>query len=153
MKPVSLKNVVNDVLEDLDPLITSRKAQLIIEELPFISGNPHQLYQLFQNLLSNALKFIPDGREPHISVRSSRIIQQGKPFFVISVIDNGIGFEEKYNERIFQLFQRLHTNSEYAGTGIGLTVCRKVAELHGGTIKAKGVPSGGATFTVYLPEH
>ncbi|RZK33687.1 MAG: hypothetical protein EOO61_14880, partial [Hymenobacter sp.] len=121
-----------------------------------------QLGQLFTNLLTNAIKFVKPGQLPqlHLSYRycpASELPPEIKPMTIvafyhqISVSDNGIGFDKKYLDRIFQVFQRLHSLGEYAGTGVGLAICRRVVENHGGGITADSEPGHGATFCVYLP--
>jgi len=130
--------------------------------LPVVEGDAGQLGQLFQNLLSNALKFRRPDVVPHIQIKSGRIMADQLPagvklsrtmsaYYQIEVIDNGIGFEEKYLDRIFQVFQRLHGKHEFTGTGIGLAICDKVVSQHGGAITARSQPGQGATFSVYLP--
>ncbi len=163
---VDLQAVVNDVISDLEPLIHDRKAVLDITTLPYLEGNAGQLGQLFQNLLSNALKFTQPGSTPRIQVdckviRGSAIqAMPGTPvlaadlsrsFFAITVSDNGIGFDEKYLDRIFTIFQRLHSRDDYPGTGIGLAIVQKVIENHRGYLNAHSQPGQGAEFTVYLP--
>ena len=153
---VNLNDIVREVLSDLEIKIEEVNAQIQVDDLPVIKADPVQMRQLFQNLIGNALKFSRPHIPPVIEVKSfSKPIGEGllrdHPICVISVTDNGIGFEEKYNEQIFQVFQRLHGRKEYAGTGIGLAVCRKIVMRHGGTIEAKSVPEKGATFTVTLP--
>ncbi|AUD01524.1 PAS domain S-box protein [Spirosoma pollinicola] len=160
--PVALNNIVNEVLDDLEVAIQQAAGQVVVEELPTILGDESQLRQLFQNLLSNALKFKREGVTPYIQVHSERIAANDLPpsvrpprsaaaYYCIRVIDNGIGFDEKYIDRIFQVFQRLHSRNEYAGTGIGLAVCEKVVANHGGTITAVSQPGQGATFLIYFP--
>jgi signal transduction histidine kinase len=114
--------------------------------------------QLFQNLIGNALKFHKPGEHPHVLVQGgsppSRVPAGAGPYAAwchITVQDNGIGFEQKHVERIFGVFQRLHLRREYGGSGIGLAVCRRIVERHGGTITAEGRPGQGAVFTVRLP--
>jgi signal transduction histidine kinase len=125
-------------------------------------GDASQLGQLFQNLLSNALKFHQPDVDPIIRIRSYLITTSQLPADVkptrpanayhrIDISDNGIGFDPKHAERIFQVFQRLHGRSTYAGTGIGLAICEKVAANHGGAITAHSQPGQGATFSLYLP--
>ncbi|GAB4024674.1 PAS domain-containing sensor histidine kinase [Spirosoma koreense] len=159
---VSLDEVVNAVVAELDLRIQESGASIQIDHLPTIAGDPMQLQQLFQNLIGNALKFHQPGFTPVIritvrrveavdlpaSVKPSRISRQ---YYRIDVRDNGIGFDEKYQDRIFQVFQRLHNRSEFAGTGIGLAICKRVAVTHGGDITASSQPGRGATFSVYLP--
>ena len=159
---VSLERVLTGVLEDLEMVIHQSNAQIQIDSLPTVSGDASQLRQLFQNLLSNALKFQKPGTSPVIQVHIEQVVASALPTTVspsrsaaayhrISVSDNGIGFDEKYVDRIFQVFQRLHGRNEYAGTGIGLAICEKVAANHGGAIAVASQPGQGATFTVYLP--
>jgi len=162
VESVSLTEVVNTVLTDLELVIQEKGAVVRVEPLPVIEGDQSQLEQLFQNLLSNALKFTQPGRVPQIDVRletlsALRLPPSVKParlassYYRIDVVDNGIGFDEKYLDRIFQVFQRLHNKRDYAGTGIGLAICEKVAANHGGAITAASEPGQGATFSVFLP--
>ncbi|GAB3316888.1 hypothetical protein GCM10027299_07690 [Larkinella ripae] len=159
-RPVNLNTLVGEVLGDLEYNIQDKSAQIDLNPLPTVKGNPLQLRQMFQNLLSNALKFSSPDHAPHVQVSAQQVnifdipvaMRNREPsYLAISVQDNGIGFDERYHDRIFQLFQRLHGRDQYAGTGIGLTICKKVAEMHGGTIAARSHPGQGATFTVYLP--
>ncbi|RYF63404.1 MAG: hypothetical protein EOO39_28600 [Cytophagaceae bacterium] len=159
---VALNVVINDVLVDLELLGAETNARIEVDPLPVIDGDARQLGQLFQNLLSNALKFRRPEVAPHIQIKSSRVaadqlpqgvkpVRESQFYYRIEVMDNGVGFDEKYVNRIFQVFQRLHGKSEYAGTGIGLAICEKVATNHGGAITARSQPGQGATFTIYLP--
>lgn len=118
------------------------------------------MHQLFTNLLTNALKFAREGVPPKIKItvkKENNPVRPGlknfKPgdYFVISIADNGIGFDSQYNEKIFGLFQRLHARSDYSGTGIGLSICKKIVENHNGYIEAYGEIGKGATFTFYIP--
>jgi light-regulated signal transduction histidine kinase (bacteriophytochrome) len=158
----ALDQVVQVVINDLDLLIRAAGAHVSIGPLPSISGNASQLEQLFQNLLSNALKFRKAGSPSQIQISyelvqadhmppSVKPVQSASTYHRIDVADNGIGFDEKYLDRIFQIFQRLHSKSEYAGTGIGLAICEKVVTNHGGAISASSTPGQGATFSIYLP--
>jgi hypothetical protein len=117
--------------------------------------------QLFDNLISNSIKFRKAGIQPQITIRSQKLskkqkeqwhLDNNKLYYRIDFADNGIGFEPEYSERIFQIFQRLHGRSEYPGSGIGLAICKKIADQHKGLIYATGEPEKGATFTVVLPE-
>jgi signal transduction histidine kinase len=152
---VSLAAVTRDVLSDLELRIERTGARIEVGELPTIAADPLQMRQLFQNLLSNALKFQPPGQEPRVRVEARMI--DGHPRgrragrCQIRVEDNGIGFDEKYLERLFKPFQRLHGQNAYEGTGIGLAICQKIAERHGGSITAKSAPGEGACFLVELP--
>ncbi len=157
-----LIDVVNGVLADLEPTIQGTGAVVQVGELPRVLGDGSQLGQLFQNLLSNALKFTRPGVGPVIDI-SSRLVaaaqvpQRVMPgrlvtaYYCVDVADNGIGFDEKYLDRIFQVFQRLHGKNGIVGTGIGLAICEKVAANHGGAITASSQPGAGATFSVFLP--
>ncbi|MBD2000049.1 PAS domain S-box protein [Leptolyngbya sp. FACHB-541] len=156
---VNLNEVIQEVLSDLEFQIQRVKAQITVEELPTIDADPPQMRQLLQNLLSNALKFHQPDVPPIVLIRSqifnSACLDGSNPLqnarCQIIVTDNGIGFAQNYTDRIFTVFQRLHSSSEYEGTGIGLAICRKIAERHGGTITASSVPGQGSTFTIVLP--
>lgn len=139
--------VLEEALANLMVAIAESGAVVTRDALPTVSGDATQLTQLFQNLIGNALKFRGE-RPPKIHVGAVR--ENGDWRF--SVADNGIGMEAQYFERIFQVFQRLHTRKEYQGTGIGLAICKKVVERHGGRIWAESVPGQGATFCFTIPE-
>ncbi len=146
--PVDLNQVVAQVVSDLEVRIQQSDATLDIDALPTIDGDQVQLGQLFQNLLSNALKFQRPDVTPVVRIYAEDLDETNVQLFVQ---DNGIGFDEKYLDRIFTIFQRLHGRVEYEGTGVGLAVCRKIVERHGGTISARSAPGEGATFLVTLP--
>ncbi len=159
---ISLTEVVREALLDLELLVEETRAVVDIGPLPTVEGDAMQLGQLFQNLLANALKFHQENVAPVIRINSQlvalkdvpasvRPVQQAPQYHRIDVADNGIGFDEKYLDRIFQVFQRLHSKSEFAGTGIGLAICEQVAANHGGAITAISQPGQGATFSIYLP--
>jgi signal transduction histidine kinase len=148
-QPVDLHELVDGVLEDLELEVERAGAVVRVGELPTIDGDEPQLRQLMQNLISNALKFRREGVVPEVEIGAST----SDGAVEITVRDNGIGFEPQYAGRIFRVFERLHGRSRYQGTGIGLALCRKIAERHGGTIAADGEPGVGATFTVRLPVH
>jgi signal transduction histidine kinase len=147
--PVDLREVIRETLEDLSVEVERAGASIHVGALPTISADPLQMRQLLQNLISNALKFRRDGVTPEITVESA--VSGGS--VRLSVRDNGIGFEPRYSGRIFRVFERLHGRNAYPGTGIGLALCRKIAERHDGDIVAEGQPGVGATFTVTLPVH
>ena len=157
---VDLGKVVKDVLSDLEVRIEQMGAQVETAGLPVIEADALQMSQMLQNLIGNALKFHKPGEAPVISIRGEAVngrdeealsgISYG-PWCRITVEDNGIGFEEKYADRIFQVFQRLHGRNEYEGTGVGLAICRHIAERHKGTIKAHSSPGQGAKFILTLP--
>ncbi|WP_077923199.1 PAS domain-containing protein [Spirosoma sp. 209] len=169
--PVHLSDLLNEVLGDLFVVVHESKARVTWDPLPMIVGDKNQLYQLFQNLLSNAIKFRPEGVSPQVHLTARTVSIREMPpaliekslailtmddgsdlqFHEISVADNGIGFEEHYLDRIFQVFQRLHGRGKYPGTGIGLAICRKVIETHRGLLTATSQPGKGSTFRVYLP--
>ncbi|WP_020604179.1 PAS domain-containing sensor histidine kinase [Spirosoma spitsbergense] len=159
---LSLNEVVNRVLTDLEVVIAETGAVVRVASLPTVWGDATQLGQLFQNILTNALKFRRAGVVPLIEVNADRLEAMAIPpsvkparvanaYYRIDVADNGIGFDEKYLDRIFQVFQRLHGKSEFTGTGIGLAICERVVANHGGAITASSQPGQGATFSVYLP--
>ena len=158
-EPVDLRKVVHDVVSDLEVRIEQTGARVEIGFLPLIDADAGQMRQLLQNLISNALKFQAKGTKPEVIVSAKVLDNQeslagsmpGEEICQIMVRDNGIGFDERYLDRIFQVFQRLHSRSDYEGTGIGLAVCRKIADRHGGIISAKSAEGDGATFIVTLP--
>jgi len=146
---VRLGAVVQQALDDLAPRIEESHGHVEIGDLPTVRADELQMYQLFQNLIGNALKFVAPGRSPTVRV-TARPAASG--LVEIAVADNGIGFDEAYLGKLFQPFQRLHSEEEYPGSGIGLAVCQKIAQRHGGTITAHSRPGEGATFVVTLPE-
>jgi PAS domain S-box-containing protein len=149
---VDLGEVVRVVLEDLEAQIAKTGATVTIGSLPTISGDPVQMRQLLQNLIGNALKYHAAEQTPQITVESTPVASTAGVMHRIRIADNGIGFDDRYRERIFAPFQRLHARSEYSGNGIGLAIARKVCEQHGGSIAAHGVPGEGAEFVIVLPE-
>jgi light-regulated signal transduction histidine kinase (bacteriophytochrome) len=142
-----LNRVVQDVISDLELKIAEMGAEMKRVELPIIDADPSQMRQLFQNLISNALKFVHPNISPQVKIECE--IKQNQ--CTISVVDNGIGFEEKYLDQIFTIFQRLHGKHEYEGTGVGLAICRRIVERHGGSITAKSSPDRGTRFLIHLP--
>lgn len=156
--PVDLQATTEDVVSDLEAQTQRSGGSIEVGELPTLEADPLQMRQLMQNLIGNGLKFSRPEEPPIVRVES-RMLEDtngaendGKPpCCQISVSDNGIGFEEIYLDRIFELFQRLHGRQEYEGTGMGLAICRKIVERHHGTITATSEPGRGATFLVTLP--
>ena len=144
--PVDLGRLTGEVLEDLAESVRTAGATVRVAELPTISADEPQMRQLMQNLLSNAIKFRREGVTPEVEVTASL---DGDRLTLV-VRDNGIGFDPQYSRRIFRVFERLNGRSEYPGTGIGLALCRKIAERHGGNVIADSVPGEGSTFTVTL---
>lgn len=160
IEPVDLGALVRQVLDDLEVTISEQSAQITVGSLPVLMGDPLQFRQLFQNLLSNALKFVRPDEPPRIAIDSqfvtkAELLPFEPEFFTkwlaISVRDNGIGFASEYQDRIFTIFERLHSRAQYPGTGIGLAICKQVVENHRGVITARSQPGEGATFTIYLP--
>lgn len=148
--PVHLGDVAQQVLSDLEMRLEQLSGHVELDFLPTVMGDRIQLAQLFQNLIGNALKFHKPGQPPVVKVWSE--IQPGPAGICrIMIEDNGIGFDEKYLDRVFQIFQRLHGRNEYEGTGIGLAICRKIVDRHGGSITASSAPGKGAKFIVALP--
>lgn len=158
--PVDLRQIAEEVIRDLEVPIEQARARVELGNLPTLQADPLQMRQLLQNLIGNGLKFHRDGEPPVVKVHGRYLRNREERPAVNSideercqvvVEDNGIGFEEKYAERIFGLFQRLHPRDLYQGTGVGLAICRKIVERHGGTISARSTPARGATFVVLLP--
>ncbi|EKD39544.1 MAG: PAS/PAC sensor signal transduction histidine kinase [uncultured bacterium] len=145
---VNLADVLVDVISVFDHRLEKTRGEVVVGPLPSVLADRLQMGQLFQNLIGNALKFRKTDVAPSIRV-NSRLIGNG--LAEIRVDDNGIGFDEKNLDRIFTLFQRLHGRDEFAGTGIGLALCRKIVERHGGTLTAQSTPGEGASFVVILP--
>ncbi|WP_051941900.1 sensor histidine kinase [Maribacter forsetii] len=157
---VDLNDVLNNVLEDLGERINDLDAQVVSESLPVVNGIQFQLEQLFANLIGNSLKYVKEGVQPHVKIMGSLVsgdktkvdtLLPSINYVKLQFIDNGIGFEKKYQEKIFEIFQRLHGKTEFSGTGLGLSICKKIVQSHNGTITAKGENGKGAEFTVYLP--
>jgi len=155
---VELEEVVRGVLSDLERQVAETGAEVIVGELPVLHGDPTHLRQLFQNLIGNALKYHREGIVPRVEV-GGRVVRRrdddraskGKGEVEVWVRDNGIGFEAEDAERIFGVFERLHGRSAYDGTGVGLAICRKIVERHGGVLQAEGEPGTGATFVATFP--
>jgi PAS domain S-box-containing protein len=152
--PVDLDKVLREVLSDLEVRIEQTGARVETGPLGAIDADALQMRQLLQNLIGNALKFHKENEPPVIRVTGQRLNGEWPPRLQITVTDNGIGFEPKYADRIFGIFQRLHGRGQYEGSGVGLAICKKIAERHGGVITAQSAPGDGATFVVTLPvEH
>ncbi|HET7896751.1 MAG TPA: ATP-binding protein, partial [Flavisolibacter sp.] len=157
--PVDLNLVVEQIKTDLELYIEEKSAIIQNDQLPVISGIPLQLSQLFLNLFTNSLKFTE--RRPEITICVQPALPEERnqfnfplketDYLRIAFSDNGIGFDTKYAERIFSIFQRLHTADSYAGTGIGLALCKKILENHSGVIGVESEPGKGTTFYLFLP--
>lgn len=157
---LDLMSIAKDVISDMEATIIEKNAEVKLQQLPQIKGDSRQIHQLFQNLISNALKYQKKGEKPVVHISSSISIgkngnpspeNEDKMFYEIEVRDNGIGFDQDDAEKIFKLFQRLHGKAEYEGTGIGLAIVQKVVENHNGYIIAESEPGQGATFKIRLP--
>lgn len=148
---INLTEILEGVLSDLEVQIEKTGAIIEFDSLPVIEAEPSQMRQLIQNLISNAIKFRKENVAPIIEIRVQPIHQDDKDFYEIRFSDNGIGFEQKYSDRIFQMFQRLHGRKAYEGTGIGLAICRKIVERHNGMIAVESEIDQGTTFIITLP--
>ncbi|MDF9747907.1 PAS domain-containing sensor histidine kinase [Natrinema salsiterrestre] len=144
-EPVDLNDVLENVMADLQIPIEEHDAEITVEELPTVEGDASQLRQLFQNLLKNAIEYSGD-EPPHANVSATGSGDE----WTLSVTDEGIGIDPENQERIFEVFERLHTQEEHAGTGIGLALCKRIVERHGGEIWVDSTPSGGARFSLTL---
>lgn len=154
-------NLVKEVITDLETYIQQKKAKISVSHLPKINIIPDQFHRLIQNLLINAIKFSKEDATPEIYIYSQKVkgadIESITPdkydddYLQICIKDNGIGFEQQYADQIFVIFKRLHTYDHIEGTGIGLSICKKIVEQHNGYISAKGIVNEGATFTISLP--
>ena len=160
------KGNLNELLEnsknELVQIIEDKKAIITNEVLPTLNVIPFQMQQLFTNLINNSLKYSQESIAPIINISVSLVdvstnnlipFKEKTNYYKIEFKDNGIGFEQQYAQKIFQLFNRLHNKDEYSGTGIGLAICKKIIDNHKGFIFAEGQPNLGATFTIYLPEN
>ncbi|MFP9193050.1 PAS domain-containing sensor histidine kinase [Natronosalvus vescus] len=143
---VDIEAVLDDVLTDLGIRIEETGVEITAEPLPTVTGDASQLRQLFQNLLDNALQYSGE-QDPRVSISATRDGDE----WIISITDNGIGIDQEDADRVFEVFQRLHTHEEYEGTGIGLALCRRVVERHGGEIWVDSEPEKGSTFSFTLP--
>ena len=144
---INIEQIVTNALSNLELMVQESKAEIIRKPLPKIKGDETQLLQLFQNLISNALKY-RNSMPPEIQIGA----QKENYKWVFYVKDNGIGIDPKYSEKIFVIFQRLHSRSEFSGTGIGLAICKKIVEQHNGKIWVESAPGEGSTFYFTLQE-
>jgi light-regulated signal transduction histidine kinase (bacteriophytochrome) len=159
-KKADLNLLLEEANQELAQNIEETNAVILSDQLPELNVIPFQIQQLFVNLIGNALKYSKPGISPEIKIDCAKLASDQYPAFIkdkrkkyykISVSDNGMGFEQQYAENIFLLFNRLHQKSDYPGSGIGLSICKKIAENHYGFITAEGNPDVGAIFSVYLP--
>jgi light-regulated signal transduction histidine kinase (bacteriophytochrome) len=145
---INLNIILKDVLSNLELRIHDCGAQVNLKDLPRVKADRVQMVELFQNLISNAIKFRKKEETPQITIEG-KALPNG--FIEIRILDNGIGFEMKHLEKIFQPFQRLHGKGEYEGSGIGLAICKKIVERHGGRLLAESILGKGSIFIVLLP--
>ncbi|MGZ3851356.1 MAG: ATP-binding protein, partial [Flavisolibacter sp.] len=148
---VDLNKTIKDIESDLELIIAQKEATINCEELPVVDGASVLLYQLFYNLVNNSLKFSNPEVRPVINISSTTTKIEGRDFAAIEITDNGIGFEQEFAEKIFETFLRLNSKDMFEGTGLGLSLCKRIAERHGGSIKAFGQLDQGASFVTYLP--
>jgi len=158
--PTDLNALVAEVKNSILETIEENKATIVVSALPEVAVIPHQIGQVFSNVLLNSIKYKREGVDPFITITTQLVDadavqipgpRKSQRFWQISITDNGIGFDPAYSERIFEVFQRLHSASEYQGTGIGLAICRKIMQAHNGHITAQGKPGKGSVFNIYLP--
>ena len=156
-----LNVLAREAIAELEIEVEKSKAKIQIDELPVVSAIPSLMKQLFHNLLSNAVKFRKRGVEPMVRIEAQKIREpghslpvnaNGSKYYKISITDNGIGFDPKYSDEIFKVFKRLNSYHEYEGTGVGLSICKKIIEKHNGSIVAQSKPGQGSTFSFVLPE-
>ncbi|MCE6991954.1 ATP-binding protein [Dyadobacter sp. CY323] len=150
VESIDLNKIILDVESDLEVLIQEKKAILYKDPLPSIEGYSVLIYQLFYNILNNALKFSKASVVPEIRI-THQLIEQPVPGIVVTIEDNGIGFDNEYQSRIFTTFARLNSKDDYPGTGLGLALCKKIVERHHGSLSATGEVDRGAIFTITLP--
>lgn len=153
---VDLNTTLDDLLEEINEALSNNNIKLTTEHLPTIAGVPFLLHQALSNLLNNAIKFSVQEKQSYINIETSLEQIEGansiQPYYRISVSDNGIGFDNEYNEKIFKIFSRLHSINEYGGAGVGLAMCKKILRMHQGFITAKGELGKGSTFSMYFPK-
>lgn len=154
-KKTDLNTVLRQTLSDLDLLIEHTQAKIITDELPVINAVPGLMQQLFYNIINNAIKFRQPAITPIITINYEKLVNidpgQRTDFYKITITDNGIGFDNKYKQDIFKVFKRLHSYQEYEGTGVGLSICKKIVEKHGGSISAESTVGAGTSFVIIFP--
>jgi signal transduction histidine kinase len=160
--PVNLTSLAEEAIADLEERIHQTGGKVEIGDLPTIDADGGQIRRLLQNLIGNALKFHRPETPPVVRIEGKVVGENGQngdgasprtPYCELAIRDNGIGFDEVFLDKIFEVFQRLHGRNEYEGTGMGLAICRKIAERHFGSITARSAPGEGSTFIVRLPVH
>lgn len=150
-KPINTSNLIDAIKADLGNMLSKSNATITTKDLPTITGSKIELRLLFQNLISNAVKFIKANTTPNIAITCIKTQRQSIEYWQFAVKDNGIGIPKNYQDRIFAIFQRLHNREEYEGTGIGLAHCKKIVESHGGTIWLESEEGNGTTFYFTIP--
>jgi light-regulated signal transduction histidine kinase (bacteriophytochrome) len=157
---VDINDLMENIQADLEVVIVEKEAVITIEQIPPVEGAPILLYQLFYNLINNSLKFAKPNERPRITITSEVVsssvagelgVSKEKTFVRMILQDNGIGFAQSDAERIFKTFLRLNSKDKFEGTGLGLSLCKKIVERHGGSIWAQGTPGEGAVFNILLP--
>jgi signal transduction histidine kinase len=155
---VNLNQVVKTVFDDMYEKILVTQTGIHADQLPIINGNKNQIYYLFKNLITNAIKFQKPGNVPQINITAEAVkgeetglVNAGEEYAKISFTDNGFGFDQRYAKKIFQVFQRLHGKHEFEGTGIGLAICKKIMENHNGIITVESEPGQGSVFNCFFP--
>jgi len=151
LEELDLNEILHSIETDLEIVIQKRNAIVQIDRLPKIYGYRILIYQLFYNLISNSLKFSRTEMTPEIRIIFQPVVIDHKDFAQFRVVDNGIGFDPRYADRIFHTFARLNAREDYEGTGLGLSLCKKIVNRHHGFLTAKGKPNQGAEFIVELP--
>ena len=151
IRGLDLNKKVQNVLEELELDIAEKKAVVRASGLPTVNGYRRQLQQMFQNLISNALKYSKADTPPQIDITASEVKENDRHYYLVAVKDNGIGFEQVHADKIFQMFTRLHNKSAYSGTGVGLSIVKKVVENHNGFVRVESAPGQGSVFKIYLP--
>jgi PAS domain S-box-containing protein len=157
---VDLNNMLTQVMDDMADQINETGSVIHAKKLPVIKANSNQLFYLFKNLISNAIKFQKPGSVPQVTItyeivegKEVKLNETGEEYLKLSFADNGFGFDQRYAKKIFQVFQRLHGKHEFEGTGIGLAICKKIIENHNGTITVKSEEGKGSVFSCYFPLH
>ena len=151
LENIDLSKIIQDIWDEKKDLVQQTNATYQIEGKTKMKGNREKMAMLFQHLIDNALKFKHSDRDALIKIDCHEVLNEGQNFQVIHFSDNGIGFEQQYDTKVFALFQRLNNNTTYKGLGVGLAICRKIVELHNGTISVQSTPNVGTVFTIKIP--
>ena len=149
VEDLDLDQIVDGILEDLNAEISESNARIEVGAMPRLRANALQIRLLLQNLISNAIKFVEPGKVPEVTIEATENV--AKDQIVINIADRGIGIPDKFQERVFGMFQKLHSESKFPGSGLGLTLCSRVVSNHGGSLSVKSRPGAGSVFTIVLP--